>query len=340
MSLCVRTYNAQVTNGKFVETIVNETMLSGADPTSSTQGCPWADEGNRLCTVSLNLNCLNTTQIAQLQRLGYDTSMTKNSGPFINYNTSRANANHTGLDRELRSQGCIAASDYFFERGLHNYMIGHSWYGDLTGQPNHQSLGISSFAGPAMLRSVHNFGNFSFARTQELYRNVSLSLTNYMRVTPFNLEDQSYASASAEQLAYLRGVTQPAAGVAYVDKTCLRVVWPWLALPGLVAVATLVFVLAVLFGAGRRLGAEASSWRSSPLPLVFAGPALDGATGRSSAEEDPLKAPTAYSRTPWSRRDDAGKFPQHVRDMEQTAKTITVRLRQDGDGHLALREDS
>jgi hypothetical protein len=324
----MRTYRAQVINGKFTETIVNETNTGSTWPFGGTPGFSRFLDG-RFVYSALYLPCLNSSQVSQLTRLGYEIAKANSSMPWIAYNTTSPS---TVLEHDLFAQGCIAMSDFFFDAGLKSYLHMGNFDGNLTGMSNRQSSAIASFAGPPLLRTLHNYGNFSFERTQEVYRNISLSLTNYMRATP----NIGGGNATLEA-SYLGGGGRPAVGVASVNKTCLRVVWPWLTLPGLLAIATLMFIVAVRFGAARRLGPEASSWRSSPLPLIFAGPSTSGKN--QSDEVDSLNAPTAYSRALWSNRGEATTTGQHRKDMELAAQTMTVRLRRDEDNSLVLRRE-
>jgi hypothetical protein len=259
------------------------------------------------------------------------------STPWIQYNTTSP---QTALEHDLFAQGCIAASDYFFYGGLNSYFYSGNYNGTLTGALARESSAMASFAGPPLLRTLHNYGNFSFERTQEVYRNISLSPTSYMRVTP-NIGNETVASS------YMGAGAHPAQGVAFVEKTCLRVEWAWLGLPALLAVATLTFVIAVGLGAEHRLGPEASSWRSSPLPLLLAGPKFGGGgheKTRSSDDDLPLNDDTTRSHEGAASRLSRGdSFTAmngcHVKDMEIAAKETMVRLARDGEENLVLRRE-
>jgi hypothetical protein len=340
----MRTYQANMTKGEFVETIVSETAPSDQGPFRNPSASRWID--GRFAWSVLHLRCVNATQAAQLQHLGYDLSPTNSSTPFISYNITSP---ETPLQHDLYAQGCIAVSDFLFYGGLNSYSYSGNYAGNLTGSLARESSAMASFAGPPLLRTLHNYGNFSLERTREVYHNISLSLTNYMRATP-NIGNASVTAS------YLGAGARPAQGLAFVDRTCLRVEWAWLALPALLAIATLVFVLAVGVGVGRRLGPEASSWRSSPLPLLFAGPQMGGGGGKDeksrfdhddggSMDAATATTTTSYEGASSSMRSSRGHGSftavngHHVKEMENAAKEMLVRLGRDGEENLVLSRE-
>jgi hypothetical protein len=310
---CTRTYHAQVINGALAETVVDESPIDMGQLRSLSPN-------GRFVNSVLYLPCVDPTQAAQLQRLGHNLSRPDaSSSPWIPFKSTE---NPPAVEQDLFAQGCIAMTDPLFHNGLNMYFSRIS--GNLTGTYYLSSAAVAAFTGPPLLRTLHNYGNFSLARTEGVFRNISLSLTNHIRT--------SAAPAG------LRGASSPATGVAYASKTCLHVAWPWLALPGVLGLATLAFVIAVGYRAGRRLGSEASSWRTSPLPL------MPGGEGHG-AVDDSLTASTAYSGASWIRNGGAVAAAattatgQHVRDMEQAARGVMVRLKRNGN-HLALRRES
>jgi hypothetical protein len=162
----------------------------------------------------------------------------------------------------------------------------------------------ASYAGPQLLLTIYNFGQISFERTQAVFENLSLSLTNHMRANPY----KSFPGLGDYSLD-LSNPTLPAQGLSYTTKTCLHVRWGWLAFPTSLAVLTLSFFTGVYLSA-RELDSNIITWKSSPLPLLFYGFPL--------------------SKTP--------PASQHISDLDQAAETTLVGLAQDEDGNMVLRK--
>jgi hypothetical protein len=168
------------------------------------------------------------------------------------------------LQRDLLSKGCIATIlDARFDLSVQQHMSSGDFSGNLSGAVL-SDVAVGSFAGLPVLRALHNVGDLSLERTQEVHQNISLSLSNHMR---------AYAPRQGFGGGLLQNATSPALGVAHTERTCVRVAWSWLVLPAFLVVATLVFAIVVHIGAGRQLRPEASTCRSSPLSLMLAGPA-------------------------------------------------------------------
>jgi hypothetical protein len=305
---CVRTYSAQTTNGHFEETILNTEIIT--DSVGLSSGAALESHGQ-----SLFVPCMNSTQLSQVQKnqFKYDGAW---KTPWIGYVSFDLKDQ---LDRDLLAQGCIATWEAFFMFAYTDYLESG---GNLTGGLSVNTGAVISYRGSSLLRTLHNFGNFSFERTEEVYRNISLSLTNLMRSS---VPPAKYAAAAI-----------PAMGIAYTNKTCLHVEWEWLAFPGFMVIATLIFTIAVSLVARRRLGPEATTWKTSSLPLIFTGHMGDDA--RDSAEMDPLKADTAYRRESCSIGDEKSLITtgQHLENMENAARGMTVHLRRDGNDRLML----
>lgn len=184
-------------------------------------------------------------------------------------------------------------------------------YTILTGTSSSYGNSINSFQGSQLLQLIYNYGNFSFERTESLLNNISLSLTNYMRLNPIPdyYRDDAYTSSL------------PATGDSTEMKTCLRVQWGWLALPTAVTILTLVFFVAVVTSASR-MPKIVRTWKHSPLPLLFLGPDQPGPNQDSGYQ---------------SSRSSLDGHGHDVSGMNSRARDLKVRLEPGLGGVIGLR---
>ena len=142
------------------------------------------------------------------------------------------------------------------------------FYGNLSADWNLGTGVADTISGPPILQAAYNWGNFSFERTESIFKNISDALTNYVRLNPNDTDPVSN---------HLLNV--PLAGTALYTKTCFSIQWEWLILPSLLVLFSLVFLAGTL-DTTTQLPDSVSQWKSSPLPLVYRGLALDGGCNR------------------------------------------------------------
>jgi hypothetical protein len=309
LSPCVRTYHAETTNNIFHERVTSEEMLpsTGLGPWPGHReysfggaNLPMTGSGGGTFPMmgSLNQSCISSDQWGVLRSLNYTTTNT--SATLLPYSVSVAREDGgthlTPLDQDLVDRGCFFGIDTNLIIQLQTFMS--SICGTLTATPSIYAP-VNNFQGPQILQSIYNYGDFSLERTQDLFNNISTSLTNYMRANPGPKGGFNGTEA----------LTLPALGIAYTTKTCVRVRWIWLAWPTLVSLSTLIFFVGVI-ASSSALPRNVRTWKSSPLPSLFYG---------SSATENTEPA------------------SQHVNDMEATAKKVYVGLDCGGSGCAVLR---
>jgi len=112
---------------------------------------------------------------------------------------------------------------------------------------------ITRLNGSEALKTIYNYGNVSFDRVNQVFENVSDSMTDFFR------------------LQTLPKYNDPAQGLVTQNQTCLGVRWPWLAFPTALALLTLAFFIAMLVESRPRASKYASIWKSTPLALLFHG---------------------------------------------------------------------
>lgn len=104
------------------------------------------------------------------------------------------------------------------------------------------------FGGPEMLQNIYDYGRVDFERIQDVFQNISDSLTTFIR---------THGNVSH---------SDPATGQVQLHATCLGIQWPWIALPAALAVLTILFLCLVMGSARRR---EIPVWKASPLPWIL-----------------------------------------------------------------------
>lgn len=313
---CIRTYSANVTNGVLHEQVIN-TDRSALISSSGT----WFDRFSA-AYGALNLSCINDEERAILRRRNY----TLDTGSiWMSYNITsgtdqkerkgyETGKESVALEQGFVDRGCLYALDGEFNDSLQQFIWNYG--GNLTGMAGDATKILRSLNGSQVLQTIYNYGNFSLEHTQSLFDNMTVSLSNYMRKNPgspdmvrgnFTYNWDSPVDGRKSNLSLEAGTLMtPAQGQAWETKTCVRVHWPWLALPAALALLTLVFFAGVSINCGS-LPRDVRTWKESPLPLMFYAP---GASGPGQADSQH-----------WSQTNS-----QHVDDMNSAAKKINVTL--------------
>lgn len=330
VSPCIRTYSANITNGVLTE---NVTAIE-RDALRSSSGY-WFDWLTK-AYAALDLPCLNDEERDELRSRNY--TFDTGSG-WLSYNLSsgydyrnaegyEVGKQSAALEQAFVDRECLYAMDADFDDSLQTF-IG-AFGGDLTGIAGDASRQLRSLNGSQVLQTIYNYGNFSLAHTTSLFDNMTASLTNYMRSNPGDADEvltswtynwTETANGPSTNFSLKAGtLMRPAPGQVWDTKTCVRVSWPWLALPAALALLTLIFFMGVTISCGA-LPRDVRTWKNSPLPLMFFGLGKDEIEG----------APEAHGRN-WSKAET-----QHVDDLNSAAKRIDVTLSSNETGNAAFR---
>ena len=281
---CIRTYKAEVVKGLVQESIVDEYDVFGSGT------WPTLDP----VYAAIEVACLSNDDRSLLRRAGYSF---EDQATWIPYNmTNGGNASFhiairdieesppvdyaamAAFENRTADRGCLYATDADFQQGLIAYLDDVS-SGDIVGSradvydaaSAQDVTTISQLSGPQLPQVLYNWGNYSMDRTQSVFDNISISLTNYMR------------AHSGEDLF---NSSRPATGDTFTTKTCVDVQWVWLSLPWALALLTLIFFVAVTV-LSHNLPQDVRTWKSSPLPLMFHAPRFwDQYTHIDSMEEE------------------------------------------------------
>ena len=275
LSPCIRTYTASIVDGA-----LNEQVINGPD-----------DDNFGTSASMFDVKCLSQEESDALTSIGYDLR----GKSWVPNNTTTAyqngfNSNNTNISI---SYDCIYGFAPVAVENLNAFLT--SW---LSGQLTY--VDPVSRTGPAVLQAIYNSENLTFARLNETWRNMSDSITKYMR--------EHGAGNSGAGFSY----SAPALGEVHSEQSCIRVQWLFIIYPAVLVVLALIFFIAMLFETSH--GRMDLDWKSSPLALLFHG--LDHDTLENTEEHFSLLG---------------------TRDMEKVAKETAVRLSQSDSGWKLVR---
>ena len=218
---CVRTYTASVNNG-----LIDETLLSVAKL--------WSDEfSSTYMSGMVNIKCLNTHDRKSLVDEGYKIE----GNLWVPYNSSKPR-NYTVSDECIYeySHATAKAIDAFFTTFLNGTIA--KFGGD--------------FSGPSPLQTLYNEGDLTFNRVEEMWKNMSDSMSVYLRQSS------------------MKNVSAPAIGTSFRNETCVHIQWVFLIYPAILVLLSLIFFFSMVLKT-RGTTTSRNDWKSSPLVLLFHG---------------------------------------------------------------------
>ncbi|KAK8074385.1 hypothetical protein PG997_009048 [Apiospora hydei] len=205
---------------------------------------------------------------------------------IINANVPGPLLNETRLPLDIIPGECLYSMSYTSVSGITSHLRTYFGGAISPGANGHSS------DGPPQLRAMYNDTYASFDSVNQTFHSIAEGITQRIR---------RYGEPLTLPAA------QPALGLVFEQKTCVRVRWPYLAFPAAVAFLTTAFLCAVMGKAALgSAGMVAVGWKSSPLPMLFHG----------LAKDVPVPVDT---------NGDAG-LTTSLKEMEQTARITTARL--------------
>ncbi|KAK2626365.1 hypothetical protein QTJ16_004627 [Diplocarpon rosae] len=280
LTYCGKTYEGSVGNGNFTETAVSEanaTEIAG-QPGYSIRNYK-AAVNSTWPTFMLSPCWYNNTKYENVyEYLGFN--MTEAQYGWAGYSQSSSPSleavvaagdgplNYTYMDvisatdphKKAVFDSCVVPSIPLAIQNLQSFAYG-LLDGTITGQ-NLAQGGSDGVRNPGKMWALmmnndsavwldpfYNNGAPSPSNTQALMDRLADSMTNYMRTADLK--------ASAV-LGEVNGV-----------QTCVQVIWPWLALPAVLVLATCLLLLATISKTATQ--APANVWKSSPLAYLYCG---------------------------------------------------------------------
>lgn len=258
---CVRTYSAELDAGHLKERLISQSP-------DIDWGSSWGPNYYGL----LDTQCVSAQQVDFLTSRGYEMHNTTRWIPFY----GDVSAGHTmeqlvsdewpeNLESLLRDKCVYIISPELINKvgygngmGAFNLNPAASLFvGTVRGLVKDKDESrlediYTIFDGPEVIQNIYDYGRVDFERVQSVFRNISDSLTTYLR---------THGNASH---------SEPATGQVQHYATCLGIQWPWITLPAVLAVLTILFLVLVVESTGRL---DTPVWKASLLPWI-----LDGAS--------------------------------------------------------------
>lgn len=254
---CVRTYSAKIRLGRLDE-FLEATYEGPFGP---------GEPGTYLDTV-LDLDCVPDSTKKALTAFGYILPTDTQWLPF-NQSTNDTVPNPVlkAPDGDVEISGdCVYQIGHINMMSIDTFMAGF-----LNGTVTSGSYAYD-FQGPMQLQAIFQEGNFTFPYIEGVWRNMSDSITGYMR-------EHGKANFS-----------KPARGIAWQSQTCVRIHWWFLAYPAFLVILAILF-MGMMLAETRRRDVSRNDWKSSTLALLFHGldrqtVAVSQATARTTSLED------------------------------------------------------
>lgn len=127
-------------------------------------------------------------------------------------------------------------------------------------------ISMHHFEGPPHIQALYNEGDLAFENIDEIWRNISDSMTTYIRQSG------------------RENVSIPAVGVTRRAQTCVRIQWAFIIYPAILVVLSLIFFASMVLQT-RGTKTSRHDWKSSPLALLFHGLDREAITSCSEIAE-------------------------------------------------------
>lgn len=294
LSPCVHSYTSAIEAGE-----LKETRVSSSGSTSSSWGSfvppPSGPTGPGGVIVEIPATaiyqpylgivdtlCLSAYERQSLIDTGYQLDA---RARWLAYNLtfdpqSENISSNASFPQSMMFNKCIYAINNLLVYDLWDFYLTNFFKGSVEGDAGDsggpQSGTIQILNGSQILQSMYNYGNVSFDRVNETFRNISDSMTAYLR-------QHSIPKYS-----------DPAKGLVMHDQTCLSVRWAWLASPSALVILTIIFFLAMIIDT-RPTGGRIPVWKSSPLPLFFHGLASPSRAPKVTNDLDGMEEAAKYT---------------------------------------------
>ena len=239
---CIRTYTAEVKNGLLRETILSATNFEGR--------------------AMVNIECLNAHDRKLLINDGYDIR----GKSWLPYNKT-VDTFYDEQDMEIIAE---RRKDMVSHECIYQYSetpvisVGNYLGSFLAGAVYNDSKAL--FQGPAQVQTIYDEVNLTLDRINETWRNLSDSMTTYVR----QHGDELFSA--------------PAIGVAYQAQACVRIRWAFLIYPAILVFLCLIFFVSMVLKT-RDSKTSRHDWKSSPLALIFHGLEREAIINRNEVAE-------------------------------------------------------
>jgi hypothetical protein len=244
----------------------------------------------------MQIPCLSSQQKRALQKEGYPITDSMVWLPYdhnIDPSTGMWELNATyGTNQsatDIVPPKCLYEFFFLAMTSINQYLQSQIFNGTVTAYGS-DGNGAYTSTNP-VVAAIYNGGNISYPHVESMFENISLAMTSYIRQNSNATYLARYFQVSNTSISFDPNFL--AQGTILQQDTCVEVRWPWLILPGTLAVLTALFLCATIIETslarpgtgslkdvpaaegGPRGGMlprrRAAVWKESLLPLLYHG---------------------------------------------------------------------
>ncbi|KAI0867343.1 hypothetical protein GGS24DRAFT_507947 [Hypoxylon argillaceum] len=299
---CVRSYVANVDDGRLKETLVGQSdanMTWGYGESSTTSGLISLQTFLGL----LDTQCINDAERQNLTEAGYQIDRNTRWLPYnLTFNPHIDTPINATFPESLLAHKCLYALDSSFNSDIWTFMLDQFIIGIVQREYQDNSVQQASYSGPTQLLSM--FDSFYVNETT-----INSAISRLADAMTLWIRTHGYASHS-----------ERAIGEEFRYAICVKVNWSLVALPAALTGLTLVFFLLTVISTHHQ---RLPVWKRSPLTFLFHGPeGIDWVNPDLVAMSSKLPTQTLMTE----------------RGMREFADKITIQVSKDEDESPYLRQ--
>ncbi|KAI1120050.1 hypothetical protein F5Y10DRAFT_290423 [Nemania abortiva] len=299
---CVRSYVANVEDGRLTETLVSQSeanMTWGYGESTSTSGL--ISLQNFLSLV--DTQCINDAERQNLTAAGYTISNDTRWLPYnLTFNPRIDSPANATFPESLLAHRCLYTLDAPFNSDIWTFMLDQFMIGIVQSEYPEGIL-QPSYIGPTQLLSMFDLYHVNETTINNAMGKLADAMTLWIRA-------HGHPSHS-----------ERAVGEEFRSAICVKVNWDWVALPATLTGLTLAFFFLMVISTNRQ---QLPIWKGSPLTLLFHGPGgMDWVNPNLVAASPRPLVETALMTD---------------RGMREFADRVTVRVTNEEDESLCFRQ--
>ncbi|KUJ14986.1 uncharacterized protein LY89DRAFT_698506 [Mollisia scopiformis] len=248
LEMCIKTYSAYIENGKLYETELY------SDPADFSASDPKNNMSSTEYLSTIDMSCVDEADKQTLTQEGYTwNDTTKWLGYYTPYPAGMSAAQLTAAGANLSAapvstinSACVYQTESASIESLSSYF--ETLFAGYAGEVSEDVAQSSD-----LMAAMFNSGNVSDVTLADTFKNISISMTNYIRQNgdPVN--------------------SKYSVGQVLLSETCVHVRWQWLTFPAALFVLTLVFFVGMVIKTTSRYALSSGNhdFKSYALPLVF-----------------------------------------------------------------------
>ncbi|KAF2019627.1 hypothetical protein BU24DRAFT_419239 [Aaosphaeria arxii CBS 175.79] len=316
LSYCIRSYTGTINHGVLVEKLES----------TSRNWSTWSAGTPIVRTVETN--CLRPQVRRKLESEGYisaDTEWMAWNGTY--FSGTEADEGISRSTERAIPIPCVYEIQVYDDAV--NWAPYEFYTGDLAGSVRGNNISSTRMrilhGSTGFLAGLYDDGAISIDSINHVFDNVTTVISNYMRTqsrpipaniseydSPLNPSEAKNITNPNPVIGEPKDWNHPTEGNDFNDTTCIRVRWPWLALPAAIIVGTLGFLIILI--TTMTFQDERGMWKSSQNALMWhglSGPAVEESASLNSRQD--MDARAEEIRVHLSKTDRGWKLVQDER---------------------------